>query len=63
MYNPELDSHRKIYNATGLKAGDSVIDPRRTSGVSCICLGIGYAAVKLSDGRRVIWHSGFVKEK
>jgi hypothetical protein len=61
--NEELIAQEKLFQATGLKVGDFVID-RLTGHKSILYLsGIGYACVRTGEWRAEIWRAGFVKDE
>jgi hypothetical protein len=61
--NYELTAQKKLFAATGLKEGDRVID--KYDGVCGILYisSIGYACVRMGEGRAAIWNKDFVKDE
>ena len=57
----ELIAQRKLFDATGLRVGDIVKDSLTGENGILYLSGSGYAAVKLTNGRRVIWGNHFEK--
>jgi hypothetical protein len=57
----ELIAQRKLFDATGLRVGDTVTDSLTGETGTMYLSGIGYACVMLSSGRRVMWGNHFVK--
>lgn len=60
--NWELIAQRNIFDATGLKIGDKLVNPETGETGTLYLSDIGYACVMLSNGRRVIWGDCFRKE-